>query len=89
MAETRSLFKTSMIRCPKVWKLMQEILKQADGLMKNANWDEMQMKIYKEQKNKIDRAVDLQLREWSAAQYFNAGMFAGNVDKIYMSNALA
>ena len=57
--------------------------------MTNANWDEMQMKIYKEQKNKIDRAVDLQLREWAAAQYFNAGMFAGNVDKIYMSNALA
>ena len=57
--------------------------------MTNTNWDEMQMQIYKEKKNQIDRAVDLQLREWAAAQYFNAGMFAGNVDKIYMSNALA
>ena len=27
MAETRPLYKASMIRCPKVWNLMNEILK--------------------------------------------------------------
>ena len=47
------------------------------------------MQIYDEKRKQIDRAVDLQLREWKSAQYYNAGMFAGAVDKIYMSSALA
>ena len=42
MGETRPLFKEQMVNCPKVWTKMNQILRQADELISNPNWDEMQ-----------------------------------------------
>ena len=46
MAETRPLYEEAMEGCPTVWNMMNEILKQADGLMTNSRWNEMQRDIY-------------------------------------------
>ena len=59
MAETRPLYEEAMEGCPTVWNMMNEILKQADGLMTNTSWNTMQKQIYDEKKVQIDRAVDL------------------------------
>ena len=41
MAETRNLYKDAMVNCPRVWNMMNEILKQADGMMSSAKWSTM------------------------------------------------
>ena len=41
MAETRPLYEEAMEGCPTVWNMMNEILKQADGLMTNTSWNTM------------------------------------------------
>ena len=41
MAETRNLYKEAMVNCPRVWNMMNEILKQADGMMSSSKWSTM------------------------------------------------
>ena len=86
MIETRPLFKKQLAHCPRVWTKMDPILRQADGLISDPDWNQIQQDIYVKKKKAIDRAVDLQLREWSQGKFFNAGMFAGNVDLVFLNN---
>lgn len=48
------------------------------------DWKDVAQKIYTDNKDVIDRDVDLELREWKQGVWFNSGMFAGNVEKIFL-----
>ena len=59
MIETRPLFKKQLAHCPRVWTKMDPILRQADGLISDPDWNQIQQDIYVKKKKAIDRAVDL------------------------------
>lgn len=48
------------------------------------DWADLAQKIYTDNKDVIDRNVDLELREWTQGVYFNSGMFAGQVEKVFL-----
>ena len=57
--------------------------------MKIADWDKVAKQIYDPNKAVVDRDIDLELREWEEGVFFNSGMFAGQIGKIFLDNAPA
>lgn len=53
------------------------------------DWADVAKKIYDDNKDVIDRDVGLELREWTSGVFFNSGMFAGQVEKIFLDNVPA
>ena len=60
-----------------------------DDLQERKDWPEIAKKIYETNKAIIDRDVDLEVREWQQGVFFNSGMFAGQIGKVFLDNAPA
>ena len=88
MKDTKPLYETALKGCDaEITGAMKKIADQADALIGRKDWDKLAKKIYDDNKVMIDRDVDLELREWKQGVFFNSGMFAGNVEEIFIKNA--
>ena len=88
MKDTKPLYETALKGCDaEITGAMKKIADQADALIGRKDWDKIAKEIYDDNKVMIDRDVDLELREWKQGVFFNSGMFAGNVEEIFIKNA--
>ena len=87
MGKTKDFYSDALKKCDDVSDDMKNIDEKAQALVKRDDWKDVAAKIYKENKSVIDRDVDLELREWKQKVFFNSGMFAGQVEEIFISNA--
>ena len=87
IADTKPLYKKALADCGKVAEHMGEWAQKLDDLAKIADWDKVSMQIYKANKNIIDGEIKDELLEWSEGVFFDSGMFAGRLGKIFIDNA--
>ena len=86
MSDTKPLFKTAFADCGELKDQMDAWSKKFDDLTKRDDWAIISQLIYEENKDVIDRDMDLELREWKQGVYFNSGMFAGQLIKVFLDN---
>ena len=86
MSDTKPLFKTAFADCGELKDQMDALSKKFDDLTKRDDWAIISQLIYEENKDVIDRDMDLELREWKQGVYFNSGMFAGQLIKVFLDN---
>jgi hypothetical protein len=55
-------------------------------MMDRSDWPQISKEIYEANKDLIDRDVDLEFREWKEGVFFNSGMFAGQLSKVFLAN---
>lgn len=60
-----------------------------EDLTKIKDWDKLQAKIYADNKATIDADTGYMFKSWDEGVYFNAGLFAGRIDQIFLANAPA
>merc|ERR1719237_1313210 len=87
MKDTKTLYDTALSACSDVGTEMKKIGDKADALVKRSDWKQLAEKIYNDNKDVIDRDVDLELREWKQGVFFNSGMFAGQIEGIFLKDA--
>ena len=87
LAKTKPLYKRALSDCGNLGDHMHEWSQKMDDLQERKDWPEIAKKIYETNKAIIDRDVDLEVREWQQGVYFNSGMFAGQVAKLFLDNA--
>ena len=89
ISETKPLYKKALSGCGRLADHMSEWAQKTDDLMKIADWQKIAMKIYEDNKVVIDRDVKDELLEWEEGVFFNSGMFAGQIEKIFLDNVPA
>ena len=87
MAHAQPLFKTALGSCDKVGDKLEEWAKKGEDLKARKDWAEIEKKIYEENKQIIDRNTGLELESWEQGVYFNAGMFAGSIEYVFLTKA--
>ena len=87
MKDTKALYDTALSACSDVGTEMKNIGDKADALVKRSDWKQLAEKIYNDNKDVIDRDIDLELREWKQGVFFNSGMFAGQIEQIFLKDA--
>ena len=55
-------------------------------MLTRADWPQLSKQIYEANKTIVDRDIDLEFREWTQGVFFNSGMFAGEIQKIFLDN---
>ena len=84
MAHARPLWKKSLKNCSALDDHMfGKWAERIDEMMERSDWQQFAEKVYKENKAVIDRDVKLEMREWEQGVFFNSGMFAGQIQKIF------
>ena len=61
--------------------------KKMDELTHRIGWTEMEQKIYSDNKDAIDADVKLEFEWYDKSVFFNSGMYAGRIDKIFLDAA--
>ena len=87
MSDAKPLFNAAFADCGQLKDQMDAWSKKFDDLTKRDDWVIISQLIYEENKDVIDRDMDLELREWKQGVYFNSGMFAGQLIKVFLDNA--
>ena len=87
MKDARPMYQIALQACDEVNGKMKEIGDKIYALPDTPDWDKISKEIYNDNKARVDRDVDLMLREWKQGVFFNSGMFTGYVDKIFLDNA--
>ena len=68
---------------------VENTLDKMTKLVYSKDYQEIAMKIYEDNQAAMDNLSGLTMREWSAEQYWNSGMFNGYIMKIILDNAPA
>ena len=87
MDDTKDLYGTTMASCDRVTSEMEQLEKQWSDLTSRSDWDTLSQQIYLANKAEVDTDVGFEFREWTLGVYFNSGMFAAYVEKIFLSAA--
>ena len=61
--------------------------KKTEDLAKRDDWAQLSQEIYEANKDVIDRDMELELSQWKLGVFFNSGMFAGQLIKVFLDNA--
>ena len=81
------MFETALAGCDK--KITDPIVEwgnKIQDLTKRSDWDTESKKIYDDNKEKIDEDFGYEYKAWDNGVYFDAGMFSGRVDNIFIKN---
>ena len=49
-----------------------------------SDWEQFAEQVYKDNKREVERNIDLEIREWKQDQFFNSGLFLGQLEKIFL-----
>ena len=79
MAETKPLFKTALSGCGELARYMAEIKEKSDHMQALQSWAKVSKQIYTDNKSTIDNDISLELEQWKASRYFEAGIYAGQI----------
>ena len=55
-------------------------------LVSRKDWEDFEKKVYDANKKEIDDNIHNEFKWWDASVFFNAGMFAGRTDKIFLDS---
>ena len=53
-------------------------------MVERSDWKEFAMKVFRANKSFIVRDLDLEIKQWDQGSYFNSGMFAGQISKVFL-----
>ena len=84
MKETKTLYETAMAGCGQIAEVIRGIAKKFDDIQARQDWDKLSKEIYQANQDVIDRDVNLEFSQWSEGVFFNSGMFAGQIEKIFL-----
>ena len=87
MAATKDLYGVALTTCTKLTTKFEEWGKKFDDLKARSDWDEIEKKIYEDNKPIIDRNVGLEFEAWEKGVFFNSGMFAGSIEYLFLDQA--
>ena len=86
MKATVPLYNEALSGCGRLANLIGKWAQKTDDMMERKDWPQISKDIYKENKDLIDRDIGLELREWEQGVFYNSGMFAGQIGKVYLDN---
>ena len=89
IGETKALYRKAFSGCGNLADDMSEWAQKVDDLAKIADWSTIAQKIYQDNKAVVDMDVKNELLEWEERVFFNSGIFAGQLGKIFIDNAPA
>ena len=84
MKDSKKLWDTAMAGCGQIAVAMGDVSKKFEDMQAQSDWDKVSKEIYQANKAVIDRDVDFELKTWSEGVWFNSGMFAGQIEKIFL-----
>ena len=84
MAQTRPLFNNALSRCDQLDSHVKDWARRIDEMMARSDWEQFALKVYKTNKREVERNIDLELREWQQGQFFNSGLFGGQLEKVFL-----
>ena len=84
MADTRKLFKQALSGCRQLDFHMNKWARRVKDMKARPDWEQFAEQVYKENKREVDRNIDLELREWKQDQFFNSGLFLGQLEKVFL-----
>merc|ERR1711920_418258 len=61
--------------------------KHMDDMTHRIGWDEMEKKIYSDNKTDIDGDFKMEMKWWDTGVFFSSGMYGGRIDKIFWDAA--
>ena len=53
-------------------------------MMARPDWEHFAREVYRDNKREIERNIDLTLREWESGNFFNSGLFDGQMQKVFL-----
>ena len=59
---------------------------KVDKMMAMDDWDKISAKIYADNKDVLDQDIQFEFKTWDEGVYFDAGMFAGRYEKVFLDN---
>ena len=88
ITETKALFEAAVQGCPKdLLGKMYAIHNRYDALKARSDWPSISMEIYMKNKDELQQDEINSVKEWVQGDYFNSGVFVGDVEKIFLDNA--
>ena len=87
LARTKPLYRRALRDCGNISDHIHEWTEKLDDLQERDDWPKVAKQIYEANKAVIDRDIDLEIKQWKEGVYFNSGMFAGQVGKVFLDNA--
>ena len=83
--ETKPLFKKALSECRKLdYHMFGKWAQRFDEMVERSDWKKFAMKVFRSNKSFIVRDLDLEIKQWEQGSYFNSGMFAGQISKIFL-----
>ena len=83
--ETKPLFKKALSECKKLdHHMFGRWAQRFDEMVERSDWKEFAMKVFRANKSFIVRDLDLEIKQWDQGSYFNSGMFAGQISKVFL-----
>ena len=64
--------------------MFEKWAEKIDDMTSRPDWEKFAIRVYFEHKRELERDTDLKLREWKQGQYFNSGLFAGQIQKVFL-----
>ena len=85
MDAAQKLYETALSGCDtKVTDPIKMWGDKMTDLVARNDWEDFEKKVYEANKMAIDENIREEFQEWDWGVYFNAGMFAGRIDKIFL-----
>lgn len=86
--DARKRYHTAYAGCDKkITKPFVDATDKMDALVSRKDWEDIEEKIYKENKKVVDQNTTYEFKEWKEGVFYNSGMFAGATDLIFLKNA--
>ena len=73
-----------MAGCGQIAEAMGVIAKRLDDMKASKDWPNLSQEIYEANKDVIVRDNNLVFSQWTDGVFFNSGMFAGQLQKIFL-----
>ena len=63
--------------------MFEEWAGKIDDMTSRSDWEEFANRVYLDNKRELERDTDLEMREWKKGHFFNSGLFAGQIQKVF------
>ena len=88
MKDAKTLYAKALNGCPsKVTDPLNEWGNKVEKLTERSDWEDLQKTIYFKNKEEITKDSELEFKWWDSGNFFNAGMFGGRIEKVFLDNA--
>ena len=83
--KTQGLFDQAMADCGQIMAEMHEVAEGLEQIQSNPDREEIFLSLYEEHKTELARFMQDQFKAWQVGKFFEAGVNAGSVESLILS----